>query len=276
MKTYNISLKDKYEVEGGELECILADCPFDVPTPNWKRPAVVVVPGGAYWMVSKREGEPVANYFLAKGFQTFVLTYRCAPDGARYPEQLFELAAAVDFVKKHAEEYNVNPEEIFVVGFSAGGHLVADLSVEYSSVSEKMGQAVDCRPKAVGLGYPVISAEYGHVQSYGNLLNGYTDEAKAELMKTLNLDKVVTAETSPAFIWTTSEDTCVPPTNSLAFAAALSRNKVPFELHVYPNGVHGGSICSVEINSDLAYFKKNEQWLDDCASFFRLFTVEKF
>jgi acetyl esterase/lipase len=276
MKHDKISLKDVYDLEGGELECMVAESPFDVPAPDWKRPAVIVVPGGGYWMTSKREGEPVAHYFLAKGFQTFILEYKCRVDEARYPEQLFERAAAVDYVKKHAEEYHVNPEEVFAVGFSAGGHLVADLSVEYPSVPEKYGRSLDCTLRAVGLGYPVISAEYGHVESYGNLLEGYTEEAKAELMKTLNLDKAVTEKTLPAFIWTTSEDACVPPINSLAFATALSRNKIPFELHVYPNGVHGGSACNYEINPVADYFKKNEQWLENCASFFRLFTVEKF
>lgn len=121
MKSYKVSLKETYGLEGGELECMLSESPFDVPSPEWRRPAVVVVPGGGYCMVSKREGEPVANYFLAKGFQTFILTYRTCTEGSCYPEQLIELAAAMDYIKKNAAECLVNPEEIFVVGFSAGG-----------------------------------------------------------------------------------------------------------------------------------------------------------
>ena len=88
MKSYKVSLKETYGLEGGELECMLSESPFDVPSPEWRRPAVVVVPGGGYCMVSKREGEPVANYFLAKGFQTFILTYRTCTEGSCYPEQL--------------------------------------------------------------------------------------------------------------------------------------------------------------------------------------------
>ncbi|MFQ9737359.1 MAG: alpha/beta hydrolase [Christensenellaceae bacterium] len=178
MRTYKISLKEAYGIEGGQLECILCESPFDAPAPDWKRPAVIVVPGGAYWGVSKREGEPVASQFLARGFQTFILTYLCSPDGVSYPEQLIELSAAVDYVKKHAAEYNVNADEVFVVGFSAGGHLTADLAVEYASVKEKSGLELDCRPKAVGLGYPVISSKAGHEDSYINLLSGYTEEAR--------------------------------------------------------------------------------------------------
>lgn len=276
MRNFKVSLQELYGLEGGEMECILSDLPFDVPTPEWRRPAVVVVPGGGYWMVSKREGEPIANYFLAKGFQTFILTYRCAPDGVRYPEQLAELAAAVDYVRKHAEELNVVPEEIFVVGFSAGGHLTADLAVEYASVEAKTGLVLDCRPTAVGLGYPVISSKAGHVDSYGNLLSGYTEEAKKELLKDLNLDESVTDSTPPAFIWSTAADACVPSENSLLFALALARHKIPYELHVYPEGAHGGSTCDFEINAPADFLRKNAKWLDDCAEFFRLFTKEKF
>ena len=95
MKNYKVSLKETYGIEGGELECILLDLPFDRETPEWKRPAVIVVPGGGYHMVSKREGEPIASAFLARGFQAFVLTYTTAPEGAAYPDQLIQLAAAV-------------------------------------------------------------------------------------------------------------------------------------------------------------------------------------
>lgn len=276
MKSYKVSLKETYGLEGGELECMLSESPFDVPSPEWRRPAVVVVPGGGYCMVSKREGEPVANYFLAKGFQTFILTYRTCTEGSCYPEQLIELAAAMDYIKKNAAECLVNPEEIFVVGFSAGGHLAADLAVEYASVKEKAGMELDCRPKAIGLGYPVISFKCGHEDSYAHLLLGYTEEAKAELLKTLNLDELVTDTTPPAFIWTTSSDTCVPSKNSLMFALALANHKIPYELHVYPQGEHGASSCSYEINAPMEFLRKNSAWLDDCAEFFRLFTTEKF
>lgn len=276
MKNYKISLKETYELEGGELECILSESPFDVPAPEWRRPAVVVVPGGGYGMVSKREGEPVAHYFLSKGFQTFILTYRTRTDGSCYPEQLVELASAIDYIKKNAAEYRVNPDEIFVVGFSAGGHLTADLAVEYETIEEKAGRKLDCRPKAIGLGYPVISSKCGHEDSYENLLFDYTEEAKTELLKTLDLNETVTDATPPAFIWTTSADNCVPSENSLMFALALAKRKIPYELHVYPRGEHGASSCSYEINAPAEFLRKNSAWLDDCAEFFRLFTTEKF
>ena len=277
MKAYFISLKEHYSfLEGGNLECILSEYPWDGEnTIGWKRPAVIVVPGGGYAMVSKREGIPVASAFFAKGFQTFVLWYEVAPD-AVYPEQLLELSSAVDYVKKHAEELNVNADEIFVVGFSAGGHLTADLAVEYASVSQKVGVALDCKPTAVGLGYPVISNTHGHFGSYQNLLTGYTEEAKAELLKTLNLNEAVTKDTPPAFIWTTANDQVVPCDNALRYALALAEHGIEYELHVYPRGQHGASTGSLEINVEKPEYAEIKGWVDMCAKFFRMYSAEKY
>ena len=80
MKVYTVDLKEKYSfLQGGNLECILMDYPMDRVSDGWKRPAVVVVPGGGYGMVSKREGDPIAAEFFAQGFQAFVLTYEITP-----------------------------------------------------------------------------------------------------------------------------------------------------------------------------------------------------
>lgn len=277
MKRELVDLKKEYGIAGGTLESIAIDYPFDASGTEWKRPAVIVVPGGGYGFVSKREGEPVAAAFLARGFQTFVLTYTVWPDSV-YPDQLIELAAAVDYVKKNAEKYGVNPDEVFVVGFSAGGHLCANLAVEYADVSKKAGIELNAKPTAAGLSYPVIAKKYGHTVSHDRLLDGYTDEAKAELMQVLELDDAVTKDTAPAFIWSTTEDTCVPPINSLRFAEALMKNGVACELHVYPNGQHGLSTCDHEVNvgPNRNYLAKNTKWLDDCAAFFRLFVKEEF
>lgn len=279
MKTFEVDLKKEYGTEGGKLTAILSGDVYDNAEANEKRtrPAVIVVPGGGYGMVSKREGEPVAAAFLSRGFQTFILTYLTASDGEyAYPEQLTELAAAADYVKKHAKELHVNAEEVFAVGFSAGGHLAADLAVEWQNIEEITGKKLDCKPTAVGLSYPVISEKTAYKGSHENLLQGYTQEAKAELLKRLNLDEAVSEQTPPAFIWTTAEDNCVPSENSLMYALQLAKRKIPYELHVYPQGGHGASTCNVEMCGEMPWLKRNAHWLDDCASFFRLFTKEKF
>ncbi len=278
MKAFTVQLKEEYPfLQGGSLACLLADYPFDFgEETNWKRPAVVVVPGGGYESVSKREGEPIASAFWAKGFQTFILTYLCQPQGARYPEQLLEVASAVDYVKKNAEAFHVNPEEVFVVGFSAGGHLTGNLAVEHKTISKRAGVPLNCRPTAVGLCYPVISQIKGHQGSYDNLLAGYSDGEKEALYPTVNLNEAVDKDTPPAFIWATAEDNAVPPSNALRYALALDDKGISYELHVYPRGVHGLSSASLEINPPHPDLSRVSHWIEDCASYFRLFTVEQF
>ncbi len=275
MRSFSVSIKNEYHLQGGELSCILGDCPLDGEHPEWRRPAVLVIPGGAYFGVSKTEGEPVASYFLAQGFQTFILTYAVRPQGVFYPEQLLEAAASVDHIRKNAKEYNVNPDEIFVVGFSAGGHLTANLAVEYDKVEEKYGKPLNCKPTAVGLSYPVIASNGGHVDSHENLLYGYGEEKRKELMEYLNLDERVTENTPPAFIWTVAKDSCLPAQNSLRYALALAKRNVAYELHIYPECNHGISSCNFETNFCDERLRKNASWLSNCASFFRLYTQEK-
>ena len=270
-----IELKEHYKVAGGKLTPYTIGCPTSGNN-DWRRPAVIVVPGGGYEHVSKREGAPVACHFSARGFQSFVLEYLVAPDGVRYPEQLHELAASVDYLKRHAEEYHINSNEIFIVGFSAGGHLTANLAVDYTAVTKIVGEPLDCKARAVGLCYPVISARLGHTRSHENLLSGYSDAEKEELLKLLNLDSAVTEKTFPAFIWTTATDGTVPATNSLMFALSLAEKGIKYELHVYPEGDHGSSTCDLEVNTAENAIAKNRQWIDNCAAFFRMFTVEKY
>ncbi|MDE7439347.1 MAG: alpha/beta hydrolase [Clostridia bacterium] len=269
-----IDLKKHYSVAGGKLICYTIECPTGNEK-EWRRPAVIVVPGGAYEHVSKREGAPVACQFLARGFQAFVLEYLTVHDNVHYPEQLHELASAVDYLKTHSEEFHINKDEIFVVGFSEGGHLTANLAVDYLNLSN-VGKKLDCKPTAVALGYPVISTEFGHTRSHANLLFGFADAEKQALLNRLNLDKAVTKKTVPAFIWTTAEDSTVPAINSLKFASALAENGVKYELHVYPETDHGSSTCDFEVNCERVAYRKNAQWLQNCAEFFRLFTVEKY
>ena len=271
-----VDLKEEYGTQGGKLQCIAMDYPFDGDDRKWIRPAVIVVPGGGYAMCSKREGEPIALEFLARGFQTFVLRYENAPEGVAYPEQLTELACAVDYVKKHAQEFGVNPKEVFPVGFSAGGHLTASLTVLHEQVEEITGKKLDCKPTAAGLCYPVIYPD-GHVGSFKNLLQGFSAEKTAELEDFLSLYKRVTPNTPPAFIWSTAEDATVPPKNALLYATAMAENGVPFELHVYPKGAHGLASSTVELSGYYGdAIVKSRAWVDDCADFFRLYTEEKF
>ena len=269
MQAKRISLNEEYGF-GGYLDCMLLDYPFDIPM-DWSRPAVIVVPGGGYGMTSKREGEIVAAEFFARGYQAFVLWYEVKDDGAYYPRQFLQLASAIDYVKRHAKEFSVKPDSVFAVGFSAGGHLVGSVATGYQDASAIAGKALDAAPTAVGLCYPVINYEIGHAETYENVIGPREGEEKARLIEKLSLDKAVTDKTPPAFIYTTAEDSVVDCRNSLVYAMALAAHKIPYELHVYPQGEHGASTGAVEITNEMPHYRRISAWIDDCVSFFNLF-----
>lgn len=261
MQNFTVELKEVYPVKGGKLTAYVVD--------TYTRPAVVIVPGGGYGYVSPREGEPIALEFLQRGYNCFVLDYTVGgPNGAPYPEQFLQLAAAIDYVKKNAEALRVIASEVYAVGASAGGHLVGTVAVNYQNASEIMGKEVDCKLTAVGLMYPVISKIDGHQGSYTNLLYGYSDEEKEKLMPLLNLNEAVTPQAPPAFLFTTVTDTVVPPSNAIRYALACGENKVPYELHVYPVGRHGLSTGKAEVNGGENVYPNIKNWLDDCHLFF--------
>lgn len=270
MKNFVVNLKDEYKVKGGRLTAYVADMPFDNVDKCWRRPAVIVVPGGAYRFCSKREQEPVAFEFLAKGYNVFILEYLCIPDNVMYPQQLLELAASVDYIRKNAESFSINPDEIFAVGFSAGGHLTACLSTDYTIAQREYGEKLDCSLTAAGLIYAVISDKYLHNESHRNL--GISDDKVSQT----RLDEIVCERTCPAFIFSTCMDKTVPSLNSVKYAEALAKNNIEYELHIYKNGDHGMSVANAEINSAVDGISRNKSWVNDCAEFFRDYVIEKF
>ena len=100
-------------------------------------------------------------------------------------------------------------------------------------------------------------------------------KAKAELLKTLNVDKAVSKDTPPAFIWTTVQDSIVPCVNCLHYATALSKAGIEFELHIHPRGDHGAATGKLEINAYYPELANISGWINDCSRFFRMYTVEK-
>lgn len=209
------------------------------------RPAMLVIPGGGYCSVSKRESEPVALEYLLRGFSSFVLNYSTE---TAYPVPLIEACMAVAYIRENAERYSVDVGHIAAIGFSAGGHLAAMLANIYDEKEVKavLGKRTEnVRLNAVILAYPVISTgEYTHKVTKNVITSG-----SAELEERLSIEKRVTNSSVPAFIWHTFEDDCVPVENSLLLAAAYKRAGVPFSLHIFEKGAHGLSLCSLETNN---------------------------
>ena len=206
------------------------------------RPAVVICPGGGYAMTSNREAEPIAARFCSLGYHCFVLRYTVAP--MRFPGALLELSASVALVREHAAEWRIDPDRIYVCGFSAGGHLACSLGMFWNRdfVTEPLNlRGQENKPNGMILGYPVISSgEFAHHESFHCLLQDHYEE-QCELV---SLEKRVSRDTPPAFLWHTVEDSGVPVENSLLLASALRAADIPFEMHLYQHGCHGLSLAN--------------------------------
>ena len=200
--------------------------------------AVIVFPGGAYFLRADHEGEPIAKMFNEAGISAFVLNYRLTP--YNYPAQLFDEQRAIRYVRHNAKKFNIDPEKIGVLGFSAGGHL-AVMAMQKWDLGKPDGDEIDresCRPDAAILCYPVVclvDERNGHGGSGRNLLGARYDELKEQFSG----ENCVKKEDPPVFIWHTSDDRAVHVSNSLNLALKLRENEIPFEMHVFPHGKHG-------------------------------------
>ena len=216
------------------------------------RPCMLVVPGGGYRYVSSTEADPVARTFYAAGYNVFVLAYTVNYlDEPLKLQPLMDIARAVRIIRYHAEKCSVDPDKMAVCGFSAGAHLCASLCVHYSDISDPDPKyaPISARPDAAVLGYPVItSGEYAHKDSFTALLGADAGEKELEYM---SLEKHVTDDMPPCFLWQTASDESVPVENSYLFAMACRKAGVPFAHHVFSEGIHGMSVATGE-------------WLEGC------------
>lgn len=212
---------------------------------NRVRPAILLCPGGGYRMTSDREAEPIAMKFLAEGFQVAILRYSVEPE--RYPAALRETAWSVAHLREHAGAYHIDPERIFVMGFSAGGHLAASYGVfwkKHAYLAQELGVSAETlRPNGLLLGYPVItSGPKAHRDSFLTLLG----DRYEELVDEMSLEHQVSEDTPPTFLWHTVPDDTVPVENSLLFFESLRAHQVPVEMHIYPEGKHGLALATKE------------------------------
>ena len=177
---------------------------------NEVRDAVLVIPGGAYAGVSWREGVYTALALVGRGVNAFVLTYSVG-EHAVYPRQLTDAASALKYIKDNAERYHIDPNRIFALGYSAGGHLLGTLTTQYNYAEELLGAPKDSlKIRGAIFCYPVLTA-YGktHVGSYKNLLKKPFEEMTEDERNALSIERCITPETPPAFIWHTSDDSGV-------------------------------------------------------------------
>lgn len=217
------------------------------------RPAIIICPGGAYRFQSKREADPVALRYFASGLQVFTLYYSVKEE-IRTSEPVCELGLSVVYLKEHAKEFCIDPEKIAVLGFSAGGHLAASLATLWNDpIMGDVGR--ECRPSEAVLCYPVITTgPFGHAES-----SDWISCGNAKRREFFSLENRVNEDTVPSFIWHTTEDQSVPVENSLLFMGRLAHYHIPFEAHLFQNGVHGSSTCTREVGT---YYPQTQAWLD--------------
>lgn len=215
-----------------------------------RRPLVLIAPGGAYLRTASREAEPVRDAVQKAGFHAGIIYYR--ETLLPHPQAAAELARFVAHVRKNADHFNIDSGRIALLGFSAGGHYVASLGVDWEEYGE------EARPNALLLAYPVITGKKGlaHEGSLKNLFGKITPETR----KKFSLERRAGKHTPPTFLFHTEEDLAVPCENSLLFFEALRKAGVPAEIHVYREGPHGlalaNSVTPFEGEDPLAFEKK--------------------
>lgn len=213
------------------------------------RAAIVICPGGGYANRAMHEGDPFAALFNLHGIEAFVLDYRIAPN--RYPGSYSDACRAIRLVRSKANELNIDPNRVGLMGFSAGGHLAATVASQptlHVDEQDDLAANFSAKPDRVMLGYPVISgiAPTRHQGSFNHLLgedpldkDSLGSERFKALSQQLSNELHVTADAPPAFIFQTAQDQGVPPQNALAYAMACANAGVKCELHIFEKGGHG-------------------------------------
>jgi acetyl esterase/lipase len=203
--------------------------------------AVVVCPGGGYGgLAMDHEGKQVADWLNGLGIAAVVLQYRLGPR-YHHPAPLQDASRTIRTVRARAKEWGLDPRRVAILGFSAGGHLASTAGTHFDAGKADATDPIEresSRPDRMILAYPVIAmaTEYTHRGSNRNLLG---DNPPPDLLSSLSNETQVSRETPPTFLVHTDADTGVPPENSLLFAMALRKGKVPLELHIFEKGRHG-------------------------------------
>lgn len=220
----NVSLTAYLQDVGGEFGNI------------FKRPAMLVLPGGGYSMCSERETDSVALAYLEAGYQVFILRYSVM-EHASWPNPINDYEQAMELIRSKEEEWKLYPDKVAVIGFSAGGHLAASAATIAKN-----------KPDAVILGYPVTEDE----------------TAKMCLASAPDLVSKVDEHTAPCFVFATRTDNIVPVSNSINFISALAKYGIMFESHIYAYGPHGFSVCNSSVVTPVTEIcNRTSKWVSD-------------
>lgn len=224
--------------------------------------AVIICPGGGYGILAiDKEGHDVAKKFQEIGITAFVLKYRLPSDLIMKDKSLGPLQDALQaiyLVRKNAASFNVDPNRVGIMGFSAGGHLASTASTHFADMKIDNQENISLRPSFSILIYPVIT--FGISTHGGSVKNLLGENPTEEQKKYFSSERQVTPQTPPAFLVHANSDKSVPVQNSLRYNEALVKNNVPVEMHIYQAGGHGFGLFNKTTKDER--FERLKNWLE--------------
>jgi len=233
-----------------------------LPEENANGTAVVICPGGGYWNASMvKEGYAVARRFNEWGVAAFVLKYRIPNDSAMIDKKIAPLQdaqRAIQMVRIHAKEWNVDAGKVGIMGFSAGGHLASTAATHFNQSYIDNKNQINLRPDFAILIYPVISFQdsIAHKGSRDQLIG---KKPGKKILDSFSNELQVTAKSPPAFLVHASDDDGVSVMNSVTFYEALLKYKVPAEMHIYKGGGHGFGLRNRTTKDD--WMERCKNWM---------------
>ena len=234
------------------------------------RTAVIVCPGGSYHHLGlKGEGNTTATWFAENGVTAFVLKYRTAESLYHYPAMLQDIQRAIQLVRENADEYDIDPAKVGVIGFSAGGHLVTMAGEFWLTHDEIAKLGLDCqvslRPDFVIPVYPVVSMQddIAHRWSRKSLLGSGSKNQTQERKDEFSMELNVPEDMPPTYVVVCDDDPVVIPENSLRLYDALQAAKVPSKLARYEWGGHGFGMKDNDFMKEFHYNQSLREWLKE-------------
>ncbi|MFN0087518.1 MAG: alpha/beta hydrolase [Blastocatellia bacterium] len=213
---------------------------YPAPADRASGAAIVVCPGGGYARLAPHEGHDIAVWLNGLGVTAVVLKYRLGPQ-YQHPSMMLDVQRAIRYTRAKSAEWKVDPNRVGVMGFSAGGHLASTAATHFDGGNAGATDPIDrlsSRPDAAILCYAVITMTDPHTHK-GSRKNLLGETPAPEMIDLMSNEKQITDRTPPTFLFHTEDDAAVPVENSLLFAAALRKSKVPHEMHIYEHGRHG-------------------------------------
>lgn len=203
-----------------------------------QHPLMLIFAGGGFTSLSKREQEPIALYYLSEGFNVALVHYNLLTKQVPlFPNAALCGFSAIEHFRNNSQQYDINPEKIITAGFSAGGSVAAMMNSAINDQVFLKHYDLDSNKLKINgtiLGYPLLEL--------ASLQTTYPPELQQWIPTETSFQDAnlgVGVFTPPTFLFHTANDHLVPVSNTLNYAQTLDRHQIPFEVHVYPAGVHG-------------------------------------